>query len=114
MTLTPAQLKEVRKAAKELNVDIKITKEIGHGFWVDQCQSSIVGFIEWLASQAAHDVVRRTVAKYGILLSAFEIEASTEKAHLLNHAFYCDHKWIPKSSIILVNGSSVVPYSALK
>jgi hypothetical protein len=116
MTLTKEQLREVRKVAKELSLNIEIPKTLGHGFWIDHCKSSIAGFIEWMVAQKAIDNAQESIFKFGLLLSKFNIDTVTDNAMLLVYTPYTalEGKWVSRSVIIKVNGNSVVPWNALK
>ena len=49
MTLTTEQVKQARKFCKENGINPKeVSKELGHGFWTDQCQGTFEGYLSYL------------------------------------------------------------------
>ena len=53
MTLTTEQVKAAKKACKENGLNPKlVNKEIGNGFWVDDCKSSFEGYVSFLLNES--------------------------------------------------------------
>ena len=48
MTLTKEQMKEARQFCKANGIDPKkINKEIGYGFWMEECNGTLEGYLNW-------------------------------------------------------------------
>lgn len=49
MTLTSEQIKTAKRICKENGLNPKvISKELGQGFWAEECKSSFEGYMIWI------------------------------------------------------------------
>lgn len=60
MTLSKEQLKEAKRFCKENSIDsTRVKKELGNGFWSEECNSTFEGYLNYLLNFKSSGVLEQ-------------------------------------------------------